>query len=372
MFGKTFFLKCLLISFAIGTLLGLQGSVGKAGAEAAEGLPSEPVSEADFKARLLNTLGGTTQPEPAKPRVATRGITQAKQEPKPVTSSVVLDENLFRFATNSSRPTRESLKQLDILARTITAQELSAYTLIIAGHTDNRGRADYNLKLSKKRADYVKRYVIDHAGIDANRVVAVGKGEEEPLDSRNLPEAWRKNRRVEFKLVPQAQVQIVYRKKGEYLDRELRAGETLETGDQIAFRLVFHNDFYVYIFSKDTTGQVAVVFPDREDDSDQNQLKQGQEFRVPQEREKWFLLDSNVGTENFYVVASFNSLNQEELSREICNFFAGADSLAQPLQTARTRSIVGTQRTERVVNAERHKRFQERYDYFKVLSFSHE
>ena len=372
MFVKTFFLKCLVIFLSMGAFLVSSGNGQKAGAEASEGIPVGQVSEQELKARLLSTLKGARQAEQTKPTVSTRGIIQAKQEIKPVASSVVLDESLFRFATNSSRPTRESLKQLDILARTIAAQELNAYTLIVSGHTDNRGSAAYNLKLSQKRADYVKRYVIDNARIDANRVVAIGKGEEEPLDPRDRPEAWRKNRRVEFKLVPQAQVQIVYRKKGEYLDRELRAGEVLETGDQIAFRLVFHNDFYVYIFSKDTTGQVAVVFPPGDDNDALNKVQQGQEFRVPQEREHWFLLDSNVGKENFYVVASCNPLKKEQLSTEIRNYFAGADSLVQPLNTSRTRSIVGTQRTDRLVNAERQKRFQERYDYFKVLSFSHE
>ena len=67
----------------------------------------------------------------------------------------------------------------------------------IEGHTDSRGGADYNKKLSDDRARSVKEYLIGK-GVDAGRLESIGYGEERPLDDRNVAEAWEKNRRVDF------------------------------------------------------------------------------------------------------------------------------------------------------------------------------
>ncbi len=69
--------------------------------------------------------------------------------------------------------------------------------LRIEGHTDSRGSADSNLKLSQARAESVRQYFIDK-GIDAARLTAIGYGEERPLDPANNAAAWTKNRRVDF------------------------------------------------------------------------------------------------------------------------------------------------------------------------------
>ena len=69
--------------------------------------------------------------------------------------------------------------------------------LRIEGHTDSRGSATSNKALSQKRADAVRTYLIEK-GVEAERLVAVGFGEEKPLDPREVAEAWEKNRRVDF------------------------------------------------------------------------------------------------------------------------------------------------------------------------------
>ena len=67
----------------------------------------------------------------------------------------------------------------------------------VEGHTDSRASDSYNMKLSQERADAVRQYLIDQ-GVASERLVAIGKGEREPLDSRETPESWDLNRRVEF------------------------------------------------------------------------------------------------------------------------------------------------------------------------------
>ena len=71
----------------------------------------------------------------------------------------------------------------------------------IAGHTDARGSAQYNLALSEKRAEAVRRYLIE-AGIPAQRLRARGYGESQPLRSGNDASSYAANRRVELRLQP--------------------------------------------------------------------------------------------------------------------------------------------------------------------------
>lgn len=72
--------------------------------------------------------------------------------------------------------------------------------LILEGHCDEWGEANYNLQLGDLRAREVKAYLIEQ-GIDAERMImVVSYGEQKPLDPRSMKEAWAANRRVEFVL----------------------------------------------------------------------------------------------------------------------------------------------------------------------------
>lgn len=69
--------------------------------------------------------------------------------------------------------------------------------VVIEGHCDERGTAEYNLALGDRRANSAKDYLVD-MGIEASRLETISYGEEQPLDPRSTPEAWEKNRRAEF------------------------------------------------------------------------------------------------------------------------------------------------------------------------------
>ena len=66
----------------------------------------------------------------------------------------------------------------------------------IEGHTDSVGSDAYNKKLSQRRADAVKAYMVKK-GIDANRLTAVGYGEEKPIADNATKAGKAQNRRVE-------------------------------------------------------------------------------------------------------------------------------------------------------------------------------
>ena len=67
----------------------------------------------------------------------------------------------------------------------------------IEGHTDNAGSKSYNMKMSLKRAESVRKYLIQHFGIKASRLTAKGYGMSKPIASNKTAEGRKKNRRVE-------------------------------------------------------------------------------------------------------------------------------------------------------------------------------
>jgi OOP family OmpA-OmpF porin len=69
--------------------------------------------------------------------------------------------------------------------------------VVVEGHTDSIGSDAYNKKLLQKRANAVKQYMVGKDGIDANRIKAIGFGEEKPIASNDTDEGRLQNRRVE-------------------------------------------------------------------------------------------------------------------------------------------------------------------------------
>jgi outer membrane protein OmpA-like peptidoglycan-associated protein len=77
-------------------------------------------------------------------------------------------------------------------------QDNPTITIELSSHTDSRGDDTYNLKLSQKRAEAVKLYLVKK-GINGDRLAATGFGIENPVADNNTPAGRAKNRRVEFK-----------------------------------------------------------------------------------------------------------------------------------------------------------------------------
>lgn len=70
-------------------------------------------------------------------------------------------------------------------------------TTVIEGHTDSKGSDSANLKLSQRRADAVRNFIIKEYGIDASRIKAKGYGESKPVSTNATEEGRRNNRRVD-------------------------------------------------------------------------------------------------------------------------------------------------------------------------------
>lgn len=102
----------------------------------------------------------------------------------------------FDLGKATIRPVSRSV--LDSAIETLKAYpELK---MLVTGHTDNVGKRETNVELSKKRADSVKDYLLSK-GIEPSRISTRGAGPDEPLDKGETAVARQKNRRIEFKLV---------------------------------------------------------------------------------------------------------------------------------------------------------------------------
>ena len=77
---------------------------------------------------------------------------------------------------------------------------ISLEVIIAVGHTDSVGSDVYNQKLSVKRAEAVKAYLVSK-GIEKNRVYTEGRGEKQPVADNKTKEGQAKNRRVEIEVV---------------------------------------------------------------------------------------------------------------------------------------------------------------------------
>jgi OOP family OmpA-OmpF porin len=122
-------------------------------------------------------------PAPAAPAVAATKVTYAA-------------DAFFDFDKSVLKP--EGKAKLDDLVGKVKGINLEV--IIAVGHTDSVGADAYNQKLSVKRAEAVKAYLVSK-GIEKNRVYTEGKGEKQPVADNKTAEGRAKNRRVEIEVV---------------------------------------------------------------------------------------------------------------------------------------------------------------------------
>lgn len=102
----------------------------------------------------------------------------------------------INFDLNSARIRPDSFQAVGLMADALYHPYLQGYRFIIVGHADATGNREHNLKLSQQRAEAIRDALINPFGIAANRIEAVGLGEEQLLRPAN-PESG-ENRRVQL------------------------------------------------------------------------------------------------------------------------------------------------------------------------------
>jgi len=99
---------------------------------------------------------------------------------------------LFKF--NSSVLTDEAKEQLDQLAK---VGSMKRYFVAIEGFTDKTGTPEYNLGLSRRRAEAVQTYLVAQRNVPVYRIQIVGLGKDKPVNDEKTRDDRQKNRRVQ-------------------------------------------------------------------------------------------------------------------------------------------------------------------------------
>ncbi len=101
----------------------------------------------------------------------------------------------INFEYNSAKIASSAMPQVTALGQALSSSDLKGSTFVVAGHTDGKGNDTYNQSLSERRADAVKRYLMDKYKLDESSLVTVGYGKSQLKDSSNPLAA--ENRRVQ-------------------------------------------------------------------------------------------------------------------------------------------------------------------------------
>ena len=200
--GFAALMTCALFAAGLGmtTGIGIGGAVAqvsqeqiiralKPPARVTRGLSASPADTAQTAddARFVDTLRTrTTRSLTANEREKIAAVTTQKP-------SIDLEIN---FEYNSATISSTATSQVTALGQALSSAELKGNTFVLAGHTDAKGADAYNLSLSERRADAVKRYLTQKFRLDANNLVTVGYGKTK-LKNSSDPHAG-ENRRVQI------------------------------------------------------------------------------------------------------------------------------------------------------------------------------
>ncbi len=144
----------------------------------------------------------TPAPAPAPPPAAAPAkVAPPAPAPKVTVAqdAITFSDDVVLFDTESDRLQRDAAPTLGEVVEALQAHP-EVTRVVIEGHADARGDADYNRRLSLWRALNVRRFLVD-AGVDPRRLSAVGVGRDKPRAPNDTPEGRRQNRRVELHIV---------------------------------------------------------------------------------------------------------------------------------------------------------------------------
>jgi outer membrane protein OmpA-like peptidoglycan-associated protein len=188
-------LTAILSVVAMGAVL----SLGMAKAVAAEDVTEDEIVRALAPAKkpLTRGLSAAPQVDPAVTAEegrfvqkirgrSTRSLSSTEREE---IATIVKDKPKIdleiNFDYNSADISAKSMSSVQALGRALTNPDLKGSTFIVAGHTDAAGGESYNQDLSERRADSIKKYLVDKFGIAAADLVTVGYGKTKLKDPAN-------------------------------------------------------------------------------------------------------------------------------------------------------------------------------------------
>lgn len=142
-----------------------------------------------------DSIPDTTDRCPNEPGPADeQGCPRVYRDVEVTSSGIVIHQTVY-FEYNRAVIRPQSFALLDTVAQVM--HDFPDITVEVQGHTDDRGRDEYNLRLSGERAEAVRQYLIEK-GVAASRMTSRGYGETRPIAANRTAADRARNRRVEF------------------------------------------------------------------------------------------------------------------------------------------------------------------------------
>ena len=170
-----------------------------------------PTKAADPSDKFVSEeeIAALFEPDPAE-TIKKRGLAKV---PRPGFDSKKREATTYvLFETGSILlKSPESFQQLDAAGRAfkkaLEVGKAEKWIIEVAGHTDNVGAPETNIRLSKERAENVRQYLLQNYGLPQTMVIAQGYGDAQPIAPNDTPDGREKNRRVVFKITQRSVTQ---------------------------------------------------------------------------------------------------------------------------------------------------------------------
>jgi outer membrane protein OmpA-like peptidoglycan-associated protein len=174
----------------VGALLSLTSGLAFAG----DDVSADTIVRALQPRPLTRSLSLTPAPDPAATAAEGRFVATLRNRKTRSLSSGEREEiaaiaadkpNIdleITFDYDSADISASSLPSVQALGKALSDPNLRGSTFVVAGHTDAAGGEGYNQDLSERRADSIKRYLVEKFGIASNDLVTVGYGKSKPKD----------------------------------------------------------------------------------------------------------------------------------------------------------------------------------------------
>ena len=179
----------LVVGIVLGASLSTVGCAGKSGVTPT--LPNAP--KPSPPPEMLTMTADVTPPKPPPP---------PPPPPRPDPCGVLREQfasSVVHFGSDLSTLDTAATANVDAVGRAIKTSGLGAgLDISIEGHCDETGSVGYNIALSDRRAKSVFDRLVDLGAINPTHARTVAWGDQKPLDPAATPEAFAKNRRVEF------------------------------------------------------------------------------------------------------------------------------------------------------------------------------
>ncbi len=133
-----------------------------------------------------------TQPQAAAPQAAPAPQAAVAEDVEKLLQTIHFDFNMFNIRSGDAKILRENAEVL---------KSHGDVKIRIEGNCDERGSEQYNLALGERRANAAAKY-LETLGIAKGRITTVSYGKERPVDPGHDEEAWAKNRRDDFRVLP--------------------------------------------------------------------------------------------------------------------------------------------------------------------------